>query len=108
MLLETRVVSRKTPGDGRLEITPESARRLAPWGDALPVRVGDAVEARGDARLTAMACTCEKGGGSDGAGSGHQHHFLASDLFRALAPGETVAIELSGNGELHIARAQPT
>ena len=106
MLLEIRTVSRKTPDDGRLEITAESARRLSPFGVPLTVRVGDDETARGEAQLTAMSCTCDKGGGGAG-GAGHEHRFLASDLFRALSPGETVVLELVGPGEIHVARPHP-
>ena len=104
MLLELRTVSRKTPGDGRLEISGESARRLAPFGEPLTVRVGDEAEVVGAGHVTSMRCTCEKGGGEAG---GHEHHFLASDLFRALVPGETVVIELLDRGVLHVARPHP-
>jgi len=109
MLLEIRTVSRKTPADGRLEITPESARRLSPFAAHLTVRVGDDEVTRGEVQLTAMSCTCDKGGGGAGGagGAGHEHHFLASDLFRALSPGETVVIELVARGEIHVARPHP-
>ncbi|MBK6487763.1 MAG: hypothetical protein IPF98_13000 [Gemmatimonadetes bacterium] len=97
MLLEVREVSRKTPGDGRLEITEVSARRLAMHGTQLPVAVD---EARGEGRLVAMRCTCDKGGAS----GGHQHHFVESPLFRQLPAGETVVLELLDGPQLSVAR----
>lgn len=97
MLLEVREVSRKTPGDGRLEITEASARRLAMHGTQLPVAVD---ESQGDGRLVAMACTCEKAGAS----GGHTHHFVESPLFRLLPAGETVVLELLDGPLLAVAR----
>ena len=87
MLLETRTVSRKTPGDGRLEIAPTTADRLRPLGASLPLRVGDA---SGQARLSVMPCTCSR------AGSAHEHHFVESPLLRALTPERSVEVELEG------------
>lgn len=100
MLLEIREVSRKTAGDGRLEITEVSARRLAMHGAQLPVAVD---EVRGDGALVAMSCTCDKGG----ARGGHTHHFVQSSLFRALPAGETVVLELLDGPLLAVARPHP-
>ena len=99
MLLEIRIVSRKTPADGKLEITSQTARRLQLFGERVRVRVG--VES-GEGALTAMTCTCAKGEGAD-----HEHHFLSSELFRTLAPEETVVLELDANGEVEVARPHP-
>lgn len=97
MLLEVREVSRKTPGDGRLEISEGSARRLAMHGTQLPVAVD---EVHGDGTLVAMSCTCQKAGAS----SGHTHHFVESPLFRQLPAGETVVLELLDGPLLAVAR----
>ena len=85
-LLERRTVSRKTPRDGRLEITPESAERLAALGDDFALASGGTA---GRARLHTMPCGCAKG-----ASSGHVHHFVESPLLMALVPETSVLIEL--------------
>jgi hypothetical protein len=89
MLLERRTVSRKTPRDGRLEITAESAARLAALGGDFALARGDA---EGRARLHSMPCGCAKG--ASGATSGHVHHFVESPLLMALVPETTVLVEL--------------
>jgi len=100
MLLEVRVVSRKTSRDGRLEISAETAKRLTPFGGTIEVEV----ETNRDmAQLEAMACTCDKGGGA----SGHSHHFVQSALFRSLAAGEIVVLELLEGPLITVARPHP-
>lgn len=99
MVLEVREVSRKTPRDGRLEISATTARRLASLGH-FAVEVG---LQRAPGAIEALACQCEKGGGA----SGHVHHFVQSALFTALAPGETVVLELLDEGVVSVARAHP-
>jgi hypothetical protein len=89
MLLEQRTVSRKTPRDGRLEITAESAARLAALGSHFALSRGDA---EGRAHLHSMPCGCAKG--TPGATSGHVHHFVESPLLMALVPETSVLIEL--------------
>ena len=79
-------MSRKTPLDGRLEISESTVAQLAPFGESFPVRTA---HAEGDARLHAMTCTCAK---SDATGQ-HVHHFLESDVLRALEPGASVRLE---------------
>ena len=86
MLLERRTVSRKTPGDGKLEISSATADAVAPLGDRLVV---EWMGRDAPAEVIAMACTCAKG-----AGSGHEHLFLKSDLFRALEAGRDVDLRL--------------
>jgi hypothetical protein len=86
MLLEHCTVSRKTPLDGKLEITPEAAARLAPFGPELALV---SAERQGTAQLSALACTCAKG-----AGGRHVHHFVESPLLRALIPGALVSVDL--------------
>lgn len=90
MLLEERTVSRKTPLDGRLEISVETARRLGPLGPDIRLASGGR---QGVARLHAMACTCAKG-----AAGSHVHHFLESPLLRTLAPESTARVELDETG----------
>ena len=89
MVLEVRSVGRKTPVDGKLEISAETARRLASLGMPFPVKLGDATAA---VLLREMSCTCATGGG-DGT-SGHTHHFLESALFKTLVANQTAVVEL--------------
>jgi hypothetical protein len=97
-LLERVVVSRKTPGDGRLMISAASAARLAALGDVALERGGE----RGAARLHSMTCTCAKGEGH----GPHVHHFVESPLLKALEPGTEVALELDDRAAtLRIQRA---
>ena len=86
MLLDERTVSRKTPLDGRLEISAAAADRLGALGDEFAL-VSAGREGRG--RVCSMACTCAKG-----SGAGHVHHFVESPLLTTLAPGDTVRVEL--------------
>ena len=86
ILLEERTVSRKTPLDGKLEISAETARRLGPLGPDMTVAAGGH---DGTARLHSMACTCARG-----AAGSHVHHFLESSLFRSLRPEATARIEM--------------
>ena len=85
MLLERRTVSRKTPNDGKLEISRATADAVSSFGPRLTV------EWRGTdapAAVIAMACTCAKGAGQ------HQHLFIESDLFRTLEAGSEVDLRL--------------
>ena len=96
MLLEVCTVSRKTPLDGKLEITPASAQRAASLGDAFPLRSGGRA---GQARLTMFACSCARAGAS----GQHAHHFLESDVLRALPPGSGVRVEMDeADGALRV------
>lgn len=97
MLLEVRAVGRKTPGDGRLEITETTYRRLSIIGDTLAGRVG---EVRAPAVLERMTCSRCQDPGAEGP---HTHPFLRSEAFRHLVAGEHCAIELMGD-EVHVAR----
>ena len=84
---ERRTVSRKTPLDGRLEISEAAARvaRAMPAEFALEV---DGAAAR--ARLTSVRCGCAKAWTA----GAHEHHFLESDALRALGPEQSVVVEL--------------
>jgi hypothetical protein len=89
MLIEQRVVSRKTPLDGRLEISASTVTQLEPLGETFALRTA---YGQGQARLHAMTCTCAK---SESTGQ-HVHHFVESDVLRALEPGTQVRLELDG------------
>lgn len=88
--------SRKTPGDGRLEISAAAAERIAPLGREFAMVVAGR-PARGS--VISMECTCAKG-----AGARHVHHFVQSDAFRELAVGSTVHLALDERSGL---RADP-
>jgi hypothetical protein len=90
VLLEQRAVGRKTPLDGRLELSAAAWARLGALGDDLPVVAG---EREGVGRLETLECTCGKQPGAR-PGERHVHHFVASPLFRALAAGAPVRLEL--------------
>ena len=89
MLIEQRIVSRKTPLDGRLEISASTVTQLEPLGETFALRTA---HGEGQARLYAMTCTCAK---SESTGQ-HVHHFVESDVLRALEPGTHVRLELEG------------
>ena len=84
-LIEQRTISRKTPGDGKVEITKVAKARLEALGAAFPVVVDDA---SGHATLAEMPCTCR------GKDTPHVHYFVESDLFRSLVPGSTVELRV--------------
>ena len=85
MHLERQTVSRKTPGDGRLEISPQAADDLRNMGAGLQVSM-DGV--RTSAVVENMSCTCH------GKETPHHHHFLRSAAFAQLVPGSTVDLDL--------------
>ena len=89
MVIEQPIVSRKTPLDGRLEISESTVTQLAPLGDTFSVRTA---HASGEGRLHTMTCTCAKSAVS----GQHVHHFVESDVLRALEPGARVRLELDG------------
>lgn len=88
-LIERRTVSRKTPDDGKLEITKVAAAKLEALGGTFDVVVGDG---HGRAQLGTMPCTCR------GADRPHVHYFVESDLFRSLAAGSEVDLVLDDDG----------
>jgi hypothetical protein len=97
MLLDERTVSRKTPLDGRLEISAAAADRLAALGNDFALVSG---EHEGRGRLKSLTCTCAKG-----TAGGHVHHFVESPLLVALAPGAIVRVEL--DERTSVVRVQP-
>ena len=86
MLLEQCSVSRKTPLDGKLEVSADTATSLASLGAEFAV-ISAGRPGRG--RLQALACSCAKGTTQQ-----HIHHFVESPLFRELTPGVSVRVEL--------------
>ena len=91
-LLERRTVSRKTPGDGRLEITKRAAARLG--RDArLEVEIGGE---RTAATVGTMRCTCR------GADNPHEHYFLESPALKRLTPGTEVDLQLDAEGVVRV------
>jgi hypothetical protein len=86
MVLARSTVSRKTPRDGRLEITKDVAARLAIRSDGLRVVLTGRTA---PAHLDSMTCTCR------GGDQPHEHHFVQSDLFKELPVG--VDVDLSVN-----------
>ena len=89
MLVESRVVSRKTPVDGRLEITRVGAARLGGLGDGFELAVG---AESAPARLGTMECTCR------GPERPHVHYFLESALLKQLEPGSNIDLEFEAMG----------
>ena len=83
MLTFTTNVSRKTPLDGRLEIPASLADRLSSSGEPLSLSLQGSEES---VNVEAMACTCSKGGGH------HEHHFLAAESLKGLAPNSSVTL----------------
>jgi len=84
-LVERRTVSRKTPGDGKLEITKVAAGRLESLGTRFALVVN---EQDGEATLGAMPCTCR------GGDTPHVHYFVESALFRSLTAGSEVDLSV--------------
>jgi hypothetical protein len=83
MLTFTTNVSRKTPLDGRLEIPASLADRLSSSGEPLSLSLQGSEES---VNVEAMACTCSKAGGQ------HEHHFLAAESLKGLAPNSSVTL----------------
>jgi hypothetical protein len=84
MLIEHRTISRKTPLDGKLEITKVAAERLATLGDPLAIDVGGT---RDEVTLSSFPCTCR------GGDNPHVHYFLESALFKTLQVGSEVRLD---------------
>jgi hypothetical protein len=83
--IERRTVSRKTPADGKLEITKMAAGRLGSLGARFPLVVDDR---SGNGALATMPCTCR------GHDKPHVHYFVESDLLRSLPAGSQVDLFL--------------
>jgi hypothetical protein len=89
-LLERRTVSRKTPRDGKLEITEGAARALFPLGTLRVVWQGQ----QAPATVATMACTCR------GVDNPHEHYFVQSELLKALEVGAEVDLSLNADDEM--------
>ena len=92
MHIDRRTVSRKTPGDGKLEISAGAAQRLAQFGETVPVEWNAQLA---PATLSAFTCSCGKRDGP------HDHHFLQSAIFTSLPVGAEVDLILRA-GTLHV------
>jgi hypothetical protein len=90
-LSERTKVGRKTPNDGKLEISPGTGERLLEGGSSLDVIVSGE---RSTGRVEAMPCGCGKGG------PGHQHYFVQSALLRALPVGTELALRVDLDGRV--------
>lgn len=88
--VERTVVGRKTPGDGKLEISQAFAKALGDDGTALVFRL-DGRDARGS--VSVLACSCEKAGAS----GKHEHHFVQCDAFRELPVGTKLRLHAAGD-----------
>ena len=87
--VEHAVVGRKTPGDGKLEISQAFASALGGDQAALVFRVDD-LDAPGSVNV--LACTCEKAGAS----GKHEHYFVQCDAFRELPVGTPLRLAADG------------
>jgi hypothetical protein len=97
MLLERRTVSRKTPGDGKLEVTHLTADAVAGHDQQLSVELAGT---EAPASVVSMSCTCAKGAGQ------HDHLFLQSDLLRSLVSGTEVDLHLDGLSRVRVTPAR--
>jgi len=85
MHLDRRTVSRKTPRDGKLEVSAAAAIRMAQLGGELHAEWQGV---RAPASMVTMTCTC------GGDASPHEHFFLECAIFRTLPVGEDVSLAL--------------
>jgi hypothetical protein len=83
-LSERAKVGRKTPNDGKLEISARMGQRLLEDGASIEVVLNGK---RSSGHLEAMPCGCEKGG------PGHVHFFIQCELLRELAEGTELMID---------------
>lgn len=97
--VERAVVGRKTPGDGKLEVSPALAHALGGAGAPIHVRLANN-QLRGNVEV--MECTCAMAGAS----GKHEHHFVQCDAFRELAVGTELRLSAS-SAALHIDLSKP-
>ncbi len=90
MFLEKCMVSRKTPKDGKLEISKRAAASMLAPALELDLVVNGVA---GCGSVTTMRCTCR------GAGDEHVHYFLQSELLKALRADTEVLVSVSDGGE---------
>jgi hypothetical protein len=99
VFLERRTVSRKTPGDGRLEITKAAASRVERLGNAFAIGLGgESIPGT----LGTFSCTCR------GADNPHVHYFLESERLKALEPGSVLELQLDEAAKRVILRPAAT
>ena len=96
MYTERRTVSRKTPGDGRLEITKQAAEFLEHLGRAFDLDVDGS---RAPGHLGTMDCMCR------GADTPHVHYFIQAAPFTGRTPGTDV--QLTGDLDAGVVRVVP-
>lgn len=96
MHIERRKVSRKTPTDGRLEITKQAAAKFECVGNTFDV---DVAGTRANGRLGTMDCTCR------GADNPHVHYFIQATALATLTPGTEV--DLAVDPDARIVRVTP-
>jgi hypothetical protein len=96
IFLERRTVSRKTPGDGKLEITRPAARQLAQSGPAFTI---DVAGRTGLATLGDFECTCR------GPEERHVHYFLESELLKGLEPNTRIDVDFDATQRRLVVRA---
>jgi len=97
IVIERAVVGRKTPGDGKLEVSAQLALALGGDGTALQVHIA---ERKTQGTVTVMPCTCEKAGKS----GKHEHHFVQCDDFRTLPVGSGLRLQ-GATAELRVSPA---
>jgi hypothetical protein len=90
MLIENRTISRKTPLDGKLEITKRAAERLMKFGERIRVDVGGR---HATVALSTYDCTCR------GTDKPHVHYFIESPVFKKLEPGSEVRLDWDEENE---------
>jgi hypothetical protein len=96
MYLESVRVSRKTPADGKLQITRSTFNALEGAAGGLTAKVR---RAEAPCSLVTMECTCNKHHESGVAGTSampHRHYFLQCVLFHELMPDALLRLDLDG------------
>jgi hypothetical protein len=85
IMVDKGVVGRKTPGDGKLEVSPAIAQALGGAGASIQVRLTSDQQS---GTVEIMECTCAKAGAS----GKHEHHFVQCDAFRSLPVGAELVL----------------
>jgi hypothetical protein len=87
VVLEEVTVSRKTPRDGKLEVSAATSSQIEWLGDAFNVT---SLDEEGSGTREALVCRCAKHEGMR-----HVHHFIVSPLFHRLAPDTRLRVVLA-------------
>ena len=95
MLPERVTVSRKTPSDGKLELSRAAAEALGLGARELPLVVGGA---RGQAAVSVLECQCTR---AERTGV-HAHYFLESELLKGLEAGRAVTVARRADGAVEV------